>query len=100
MREMAAKVVEDGFVLVQGKKLADDFNSEDFAVGKSRLRPALAQAAMAEIIRNSVINKAKHSYNEIIQVQGKRPPIVGLAITIENASPWTFNVNLKTCTSR
>jgi hypothetical protein len=100
IREMTAEVVEYGFVLVESKELSDDLNSEDFAVGKSRLRPALAQAAMAEVIRNSVINEAKHSYNEIIQVQGKRPPIVGLAITIENSSPWTFNFDLKTCTSR
>jgi len=100
MREVAAKVVEDGFVLVQSKKLTDDFNSEGFAVGEKGLRPTLAQAAMAEVVRNRVINKAKHSYNESIQVQGKRPPIDGLAITIEKASPWTFNVNLKTCTSR
>ena len=100
MREMAAEVVEDGFVVVQGKKLSDDFNGEDFAVGNSRLRPALSQAAMAEAVGNSVINEAKHGYNEIIQVQGKRPPIDGLAITIENASPWAFNFNLKTCTSR
>ncbi len=87
VREMAAEVVEDGFVLIQAEKFTDDFDSEDFAVGKTRTRTTLAQPAMVEEVRNIVINEAKHVYNEIIQVQGKRPPIVGLAITIENASP-------------
>jgi hypothetical protein len=64
------------------------------------LRPALPQRLLRDRGREVVVNNAKHSYNESIEVQGKRPPIVGLVITIENASPWAFNFDLKTCTSR
>jgi hypothetical protein len=100
MREVTAEVIKDSFVLAQSEILSDYFYSEHFAIGKARIRAALAQALMAEVIRKRIVNEAKHSYNKSIQVQGKRPPIVGLVITIENASPWTFNLNPKTCTSR
>jgi hypothetical protein len=100
MREVAAEVVEQGLVLAESKILTDYLDSKDLAVSKPRLRPTLAQSLMAEKAVESIVNKTKHSYNESIQVQGKRPPIDGLAISIESASPWTFNFNLKTCTSR
>jgi hypothetical protein len=100
VREVAAEVIEDGFVLVKAEKLADDFHGQDLAVSQPGLRAALAQRLMSKEGVKRVVNQAKDRYNESIQVQGKRPPIVGLVITIEDAPPWTFNFNLKTCTSR
>lgn len=100
VRVVASEVIEDSLVLAQPKILANDFHSEDFTIREARLRPTGTETALAKVGIKSIVNEAKHSYNEGIQVQGERPPIVGLAITIENASPWTFNFNLKTCTSR
>lgn len=97
---VSAKILKDGLVLAQTEILADYFDGDDFTVSEPRQRSTLAQALRTEIIRKCVVNEAKHSYNEGIDVQGKRPPIVGLAITIEDASPWTFNFDSKTCTSR
>jgi hypothetical protein len=100
MREVAAEIVKDKFVLAQAQILTNYLNSEHLAISKTGLRAPLAQSLVAKMKVEGIVNEAKHVYNESIQVQGKRPPIDGLAITIENASPWTFNFNLKTCTSR
>lgn len=100
MGVVTAEVVEQSLILGQPKILADDFGGEDFAISEPGPRPTLAEALVAKEAVEGIVNEAKHSYNEGIQVQGERPPIDGLAITIENASPWTFNFNLKTCTSR
>jgi len=72
--------------------LADNFDSKHFAISKARLRAALAQSLLTKMKVESVVNETKHVYNESIEVQGKRPPIVGLVITIESVSPWAFNL--------
>jgi hypothetical protein len=100
MGVVTTKVVQQSLVLAKPEILANDFDGEDFAISKARLRPTLAQPLLAKMAVDSIVNKAEHSYNESIQVQGRRPPIVGLAITIEEASSWTFNFNPKTCTWR
>jgi len=100
MGVVTTKVVEQSLVLAQPEIFADGFQGEDFAISKPRLRPTPAEPLLAEMVAESIVNEAKHSYNEGIQVQGERPPIVDLAISIENASPWPFNFDLKTCTSR
>jgi hypothetical protein len=98
--EVAAEISEDGLVLAETEKLADDFHRQDLAVSQSRLRAALAQRLLRKQGSEGVVNQVKDRYNESIQVQGQHPPIVGLVITIEDALPWTFNFDLKTCTSR
>lgn len=75
MRGVAAEVVEDGLVLAQTEILTNNFNGEDFAVSKPRLRPTRSQPLMANRDVESIVNETKHSYNEGIDVQGKRPPI-------------------------
>src|ERR1051325_783182 len=100
VREVAAEISEDGFVLAEAEKLADDFHGQDLAVGQTGLGAALAQGLLSKKRIEGVVNQAKDRYNKGIQVQGERPPIVGLVITIEDASPWTFSFHPKTCTSR
>lgn len=54
-----AEVVEQSLVLAQSEVLANNFNSEDFAISKAWLRPAMTKAASAEMSADSIVNEAQ-----------------------------------------
>lgn len=91
VREVTAEVIEDSLILAQREVLADELDSKDFAISQARPRAALSQAVVTEMKVEGVVNETKHVYNEGIEVQGERPPIDDLPLSIESVSPWTFN---------
>lgn len=93
VQEVAAEVVKDRFILVQTKIFTEQFKGQNFAIGKPRLRSALAQSLTFEKRGQGVVNQAEDRYNQRIQVQGKCPPIGNFAISIEKTFPWDFNLN-------
>jgi hypothetical protein len=76
MREVATEVIEDGAILGQAEHLADQFDCEDFTVGRGRRRAALAQTMVFGKVSQHVIKQAEGGYNEGVQVRRRTGDIL------------------------
>src|SRR5205085_1411571 len=91
MVEVAAKIGEDRFILIQSEIFTDRLHRQHFRARQQRQRPALAHRLAVKRSGERIVYKAEDCYNKSVQVHDEPPVGERQTLTSEGLVAWTFN---------